>query len=85
MEHIYPSSHDLGVVVASAIKASGKSHREVALRAGLSTTTLGRRLGGSPFRWQELSAVAQAIGRSPSSLIADAEVYRASLNVSLAV
>lgn len=82
MEHIYPSSRDLGRVVDSAIHAAGMSQREVAIKAGISANTLNRRINGQPFKWPELVEVARVIGRTASSLIADAEVYRATLDAS---
>lgn len=73
MEHIYPTAVDLAETIKVAMRAAHISQRELAEQSGVALTTLGRRLNGSPIEYDELTAVAKALGRSASSLIAETE------------
>lgn len=78
MEQItYPGNTTIGRVVDRAIKATGLSQSQVAIKVGISPNTLNRRINGQPFRWDELRGVAEVVGRTASSLIAEAEIEEA--------
>lgn len=63
-------------VVTDRIDAAGKSHLRISEETGIPRTTLARRLSGaSPFTVAELSALAAALGTTPSALVADAEKH----------
>ena len=85
MEHLNPTAADMADTIKSAAKAAGLSQRDLANKAGIPTTTLNRKLNsGAPLHWNELRAIADAIGRTVSSLAAETEVRLAAERASAA-
>jgi len=70
----YPTSTDLAATIKAAMKSKKLSQRELAEVTCIPQSTLHRRLNGSAPTWDELTAIAEAVGRTASSLIAETEV-----------
>lgn len=72
------TAHDLtqavAVVVAEAIKASGRSQRDVSSATGIPLVTLSRRLTGAyPFTVLEFATIAELLGTTATDLMLRAE------------
>lgn len=77
MEQQWPSSEELAETVKAALKAAGLSQRDAAEQSGVALTTLNRRLGGDPFTYKELVALAKVLRVRVSALMSAAESRQA--------
>ena len=74
MEHIkYPTGVELGETIKRAMRAAKVSQNELALQTGISKNTMSRRLNGGGLQYAELVVIADALGRTVSSLVAETE------------
>lgn len=77
MEHTNPPAALVAETLKEAIGAAGLSQREVAESTCIPLTTLNRHLNNGDLAWEEIRAIANVVGRSASSLIADATILHA--------
>ena len=69
--HLPHEATAIGRAAADALRAADIPQREAAARTGIAMTTLTRRLSGhSPFRIDELAAIADLCGVSVADLVA---------------
>lgn len=73
MEPLYPSATDVAAAICRVMDASGTSVDDLSETSGVPAVALAACLAGGSFGWEELVAVARALGRSASSLITEAE------------
>lgn len=71
MEHINPTSTEVAATLKQAIKDAGTSQRDIADAAGIPLTTLNRHLNNGGIEWDEIRAIADAVGKSAHALITE--------------